>query len=141
MMVDLSDKYNTPIPPDLMPDYLRWVQQQSQKKGYDVRLDAKSYDIQGLFMALHKGEKGLYDEKTGHSTDRFKKPNHISFSNESMYAKDGLEGGKWTYTDKGTEFTPGKTNYIYNQANDIFKYFREREPNIKLNLPNTKVSL
>jgi len=129
--IDMSNQYNTPIPPELMPEYLKWVQQESRKKGYDVRQEAKSYDIQGLFLALHEGEGNLQDEKTGHSTDRFKKPNHISFSNESKYSVNGMEGGKWGIG----EFTPSKTNFQFHDPNDIFMYFRDREPNIKLNLP------
>ena len=34
--VDLTNQYNTPIPHELMPDYLRWVQAESQKKGKDI---------------------------------------------------------------------------------------------------------
>ena len=131
---DFSGQFNTPIPPELMPDYLRWVQEESRRKGYDIRKDIRSYDVQGLFMALHSGEKGLQNDKTGHSTDRFKKPNYPTFSNESIYAKGGFEGGKWG--DK--EFTPGSTNLQYYDPNDLFMYFRDREPDYKLNLPEGK---
>jgi len=132
---DFTAQFNTPIPPDLVPDYLRWVQQESRKKGRDIRQDMRDYDVQGLFMALHSGGKGLQDEKTGHSTDKFKKPNHITFSNQSIYSgKNGYEGGKWGEKD----FTPGKTNLQFYQPNDLFMYFRQREPNVKLNLPETQ---
>jgi hypothetical protein len=134
---DLSGQFNTPIPPELMPDYLRWVQQESQKRGKDIRRDMYDYDVQGLFMALRSGKKGLQDEKTGHSTDMFKKPNHPTFSSESIYSgKNGFEGGKWGKTAEGqAEYTPSKTNLQYRDPNDLFMYFRQVEPNIRLNLP------
>jgi hypothetical protein len=54
-----------------------------------------SYDLQGAWKDIKAG-KLKFDPQTGHLPDTYKKPNHITFSNESKYS-DGKTfiGGKW----------------------------------------------
>jgi hypothetical protein len=82
--------------------------------------------------------------ETGHFPDTYKKPNHPTFSDESIYhGKDlGLdngmkaEGGHWdTGDNEKLTFTPGKTNLMFHSAQDLIDYFAKYEKNVQLNLP------
>jgi hypothetical protein len=84
----------TPLPPQAMSQFLSW------KNQYAPNDSGEDYDLQGAF--LH-GVKP--DPQTGHWPDTWKRPNHPTFSNESIYS--GLAGtnpGSWD----GDQFIPGK---------------------------------
>lgn len=65
---------------------------QEWKRRYAPNDSGQDYDLRGAFKA------GLApDAATGHWPDTFKKPNHPTFSNESMYAAQRPEmAGSWT---------------------------------------------
>ena len=71
--------FNTPLPAARQIEYSNWKTANAPNdSGYD-------YDLVGAFLA------GVTrDPATGHMPDRFKKPNHPTFSIESQYAT-----GKW----------------------------------------------
>lgn len=71
------------------------------KKKHAPKDSGEDYDLRGAFKA------GLVpDPKTGHWSDRFKKPNHPTFSNESQYYKEAPEkAGRWTGA-KHDKFVP-----------------------------------
>ncbi len=110
-MLNFTKEFNTPIPPELEGFFERWValkdlERKQQGRG-SILLDKGDYDIQGFFLAELQGVKGIFDPKTGHGTDLFKKPNHPTFSNESIYhVISGYEGGVW---DKD-KFNPSADN-------------------------------
>jgi hypothetical protein len=71
------------------------------KKKYAPNDSGADYDLRGAFKSGLKP-----DPETGHWPDTFKKPNHPTFSVESIYAKDrpGL-AGRWegeTYIAPGS---------------------------------------
>lgn len=73
---------------------------QSWKGRYAPRDSGEDYDLRGAFKA------GLIpDPKSGHWPDTYKKPNHPTFSVESIYAKDAPDkAGRWegeTYIPPG----------------------------------------
>jgi hypothetical protein len=73
-----------------------WKSQYAPKdSGYD-------YDLRGAFKA------GLTpDPKTGHWPDTFKKPNHPTFSNESIYAKIRPDlAGQWAGANRDQYVSP-----------------------------------
>lgn len=80
-----SDPYNTQLSDHDESQFQRW------KEKYAAWDSGNDYDLRGAFKA------GLTpDPKTGHWPDTFKKPNHPTFSNESMYAKYAPEkAGHW----------------------------------------------
>lgn len=83
---DASNNYNTPIPQDRLEDYKKfWM---SLPK--DIR-NIRDYDMQGFFLS------GDRRSSNGHFTDRFKKPCHPTFSDESIYndKTKGIIGGHW----------------------------------------------
>ena len=77
------------------------------------------------------------DPVTGHGPDTYKLPNHMTFSNESIYhGKDGAEGGQWSKNPDGSwTFTAGPTNLQHHSAEELQDYFRRVEPGNKLILP------
>lgn len=65
-------------------------------------------------------------------TDEFKKPNHPTFSNESIYnGVDGKYGGVWGENS----FTPSQWNLQNMPAAQMQQYFAENESGVQLNLP------
>jgi hypothetical protein len=75
-------QYETDLVPEDEVKFGSW------KKQYAPKDSGADYDYRGAFRA---GEKPGPD---GHWTDRFKKPNHPTFSNESQYAAAGTPG-RW----------------------------------------------
>lgn len=78
-----------------------------------------------------------------HYPDTYKKPNHPTFSNESIYhGKEGAEGGKWEKNEDGTfNFTPGKSNLEHFSPEQLEDYFKRVEPGNKLKLSGDVVPL
>lgn len=83
---DLSaSPYETTLTPKEEARFQAWKKQYAPNdSGYD-------YDYRGAF------KQGEGPDKTGHWTDRFKKPNHPTFSRESQYAtgQDADRAGYW----------------------------------------------
>ena len=77
------------------------------------------------------------DPVTGHAPDTYKLPNHITFSDESIYhGKDGNQGGHWEQApDQSWTFTPGPTNLKNHSREELQDYFNRVEPGNRLNLP------
>jgi hypothetical protein len=64
---------------------------QMWKTIYAPNDSGQDYDFRGAYKA------GLTpDPQTGHWPDTFKKPNHPTFSSESIYSTKQNPGGKWS---------------------------------------------
>ena len=85
-------EYETTISPAEEKEFQKWKQKHAPN---DSGMD---YDFRGAFKA------GLTpDPKTGHWSDMFKKPNHPTFSDQSIYAKDRPDlAGRW----EGDQYIP-----------------------------------
>lgn len=93
-----SDPYTTRLAPQQEQAFQAWKQQ------YAPRDSGADYDLRGAFLA------GLTPDPTsGHWSDRFKKPNHPTFSDQSQYAPLAPErAGRWngeTYVPAGSSTT------------------------------------
>jgi hypothetical protein len=121
---DFTDKFNMPIPKERQQDYQDWLKMMSTKQGRDITMDKRDYDIQGYFLS------GQTPDERGHSTDQFKKPNHPTFSNESMYSNPflGESGGQWG----DNSFTMGKSNQLYWYKDALEHYMKKSEPGVDL---------
>lgn len=87
------NKYNTPLTPEEQVSFNAWVESESQRQGRNILMDRGAYDIQGFWKS---GDYKNMDEDN-HGSDRWKKPNHPTFSNQSIYnGVDGMYGGTWT---------------------------------------------
>jgi hypothetical protein len=87
-----ADPFTTPLSPSEEQAFQAWKQKYAPSDSGD------DYDLRGAFKA------GLTpDAKTGHWPDTYKKPNHPTFSDQSIYAKDAPEkAGHW----EGDTFVP-----------------------------------
>lgn len=94
------DQYTTQLSPEEQSGYQSWKQKNPPNdSGYD-------YDLQGAYKA------GLTpDVESGHFDDKFKKPNHPTFSTFSQYAKDRPDlAGTWD----GDQYVPPVTAHYAN---------------------------
>jgi hypothetical protein len=82
---------------------------------------------------------GQPDQSKGqHLTDEFKLPNHPTFSTDSQYSNDKVQGGVWQQagSDKWV-FTPSDFNLKMNSPESLAEYFRTSErKGTFVNLPN-----
>ena len=126
----MPDRYDTPIPAGRRAAYEAWLKAESRKQKRDVSLDQEDYDLQGFWLA------GEGTDERGHGTDRFKKPNHPTFSTESQYSAPGMEGGRWETRDGRTVFVPSATNLASYPWDELQRYFKERERGVTLAQPD-----
>jgi len=114
--------YNTPLTDDEQALYDIWYPMAVDSKLINP-MDHGVYDIPGFWKS---GEWKSKDSR-GHGTDTFKKPNHITFSNESKWSSQQggspFEGGTW---DREGSFIPGRHNFYSNEEIN-FEFNRERE--------------
>lgn len=123
--------YDTPIPPGMRSAYEAWLRRESAKQRRDVSRDIEDYDVQGFFLG-----KETTDER-GHGSDRYKKPNHPTFSTESQYhGQGGNTGGRWEQRDGRTAFVPSATNLSHWPFSELQRYFRQVEPDVMLADPD-----
>ena len=81
--------------------------------------NSNDYDYRGWWL-----ENGSVPYKNGvHFTDKFKLPNHPTFSEESIYSKGNTEGGYWTKDG----FVPSQYN-TRNGSDRIIDYMEFAEP-------------
>lgn len=119
-----STNYDTKLSPEEEKSFQQWAG--------DKVSDTEDYDLRGYYKKF--GDKPL---KEGHLSDEFKKPNHPTFSDESIYhGQDGNEGGTWSPLGNGQYvFIPGKTNLENHDENYLNAYFQAIEPNHILLVP------
>jgi len=82
---------------------------------------------------------GVPDQSKGqHLTDEFKLPNHITFSDGSIYSTPETPGGHWE-TDQVGKWSYTPSDFVLSQhgAEKLTDYFNKFEPNAVLNLPRT----
>jgi hypothetical protein len=127
-MEDYRDKYNTQLTPDEEAAFADWVKEQSAKQQRDVINDLADYDLKGFW----KNQESYADN--GHGSDKYKKPNHPTFSNQSVYhGVDGNEGGEWSETEDGRpSFRPSNTNMNNTPLERLQAYFNKVEPDAVL---------
>ena len=117
--MDYSNKYNTKLSPGDEKRFQAWALKNNRLG------DAYDYDIRGAWKELESGKMKQADN--GHLGDKYKKPNHPTFSNESIYhGVDGNVGGAWGKDKNGKyTFTPS-ANHKWGQA-ELQDYFNKYE--------------
>jgi hypothetical protein len=131
-MIDYSDRFNTPLSAENERRYKNWLASQSKARGRDMSKDHYDYDMRGYWL------NGGYSSTStaGHFPDKYKKPNHPTFSTESIYHNtvdtNGVRhvGGQWS-TDFST-FTPGTTGRSLYGTKALSAYFKKYEPKVTL---------
>lgn len=116
--------------------------------------DKENYDTQGLFKELYKtyngdSEKIKEELSKDHGTDRYKKSNHPTFSNQSKYSNFTRKGGKWDHDESGDFFiarprnirnmieSDGTPENYMNRAEDTDG---DGKSNVKLKFKNRKAA-
>lgn len=117
---DFTHAYNTMLPSDDENRFLDWATRAGRKG------DLRDYDMRGWWV-----ENKPSGTVAGHMTDKYKKPNHPTFSNESVYSgRDGEKGGVWM----GDAFYAGPSNKRYWKTDELGTYMKEREPGVTLHM-------
>ena len=85
-------QYDTKLSPSEEREFQSWKAQNAPNDS------GEDYDLRGAFKEnLHR------DPRNQHFSDKYKKPNHPTFSDQSIYAKDAPEkAGHW----QGERFVP-----------------------------------
>jgi hypothetical protein len=91
-----DQKYETKLTPAEEAEFYKW------KQKYAPKDSGEDYDLRGAFRSGLKP-----DPDTGHWPDTYKKPNHPTFSDQSIYAKERPDlAGRWegdTYIPAGRD--------------------------------------
>lgn len=132
-----NDRFNTPLSSDDEAKYQTWLAAQSKADGRDRSLDQIDYDTRGFW------KNGEAFAENGHGSDRYKKPNHMTFSDQSQYhnAKDDngtvYVGGTWSW-QPGGKFTYTPSAQMLQATHDpkaLQDYFNEYEAGNTLIFP------
>lgn len=124
---DYSDKFNTVLSPDEEEKYQAWATENHREK------DVYDYDLRGAWKELQSGT--MSEDERGHLGDKYKKPNHPTFSDQSIYSgQDGVAGGVWSRNAEGKDvYTPGRKLSSV-EADRLRRYFLRNEPGVMLDL-------
>lgn len=119
--LDFTDRYNTPLDEEDEKKYQTWAKTNKREK------DAYDYDMRGAW------KEGAGQADNGHFPDTHKKPNHPTFSDESVYhGVDDHEGGKWSKKDGKDTFTPGVSNKKFRSKKEREDYLKRSDPSVLL---------
>lgn len=122
---DYSAKYNTKLTDAEEKEFQKWAKENNREK------DVFDYDLRGAWKEIQSGS--MSEDERGHLGDKYKKPNHPTFSTQSIYnGVDGKVGGTWSTKNGQTVFTPGKKLTKSEEA-FLKQYFNEVEPEVMLN--------
>ncbi len=134
--------YDTQLTPEELMGYNTFAQKYAKSKNFKIEDLTRDYDLQGYYKK-HKGVD-LPEIITPelHLNDEFKKPNHITFSNGSIYSTPEHTGGQWK-NEKEDEsgawsFIPTEYNLKNTPTNKLQEYFNTYEKGSNLILPNMK---
>lgn len=118
---DYSSRYNTKLTPEQEQTFTNWMWNNSQKIGRSLWPDLYNYDLRGYF--LQGGQIA-----GGHLPDTFKKPNHPTFSDQSMYSGiDSYVGGRWQRSPNGQWMFFRGPSSLYSIP-ELQAYFARVEP-------------
>jgi len=125
LLSSLAGQFNTPLTPEQMQQYAAWRSQLPTNLQ-----NTEDYDLQGAFLGDAK------ESARGHLSDKWKKPNHMTFSNGSEYSTPAIPGGVWADATpqisddekKRWVFWASQQNMRAHPAQQLLDYFRENEP-------------
>lgn len=110
---DMTDNYNTPLSPAQEKRFKVW-QKANPRLGNTYDYDARGFWLHGAPTASN-----------GHGDDRWKKPNHPTFSDQSDYTAPPTPGGHWD----GADYTVNPDNPRAPSKEDRDAYWkRAQEP-------------
>lgn len=120
---DFSDRYNTKLSYEEEAQFQKWAKMEGRDK------DVYDYDIRGAWKELKTGK--MSEDERGHLGDKYKKPNHPTFSDQSKYnGIDGYVGGTWSEENGKTVYRVSKSNTM--SKAQLKRYFERVEPDVIL---------
>ena len=112
MPTDFLNNFNTKLDKENETRFQNWVRQTKEKYGSDVGRDLETYDLRGFWLNGGHADES-FRKREGHAPDTYKKPNHPTFSDESIYHNQPADGGgywvggHWTTDAQGNDvFVP-----------------------------------
>lgn len=121
---DMTSAYNTQLSPTEEALFQAWATKSGRAK------DMFDYDLRGAWRANAQAAAD------GHLPDTWKKPNHPTFSDESVYnGKDGAQGGKWAQKGSQWQFVASPYNVTNMGPEGLQLYFKHVEPDAVLVMP------
>jgi hypothetical protein len=120
-----DDPYTTRLNETEEMRYQIWRAMLPQPLQYDG-----DYDLRGAY------KDGLKPTDSDHFNDKYKKPNHVTFSDQSMYSTPENPGGTWAGDDNGGVFWASPANLKNNSMDGLQEYFTKREPKWKVVAPS-----
>lgn len=125
---DMTKEFNTKLSADDERKFQEWAY------GNGRISDLWDYDLRGAWKELMSGT--MTEDERGHLGDKYKKPNHPTFSTESIYADQVPQrAGEWGEAAGGTTVYKAKNRSKSEQA-ALKRYFRRREQGVILELEN-----
>ena len=123
------NNFNTILTKPNEKRFQAWIRGGKKKYGVDLSKDLDSYDLRGFWKSGgYKDE--AFRKREGHAPDTYKKPNHPTFSEESIYSGQpgplGVRffGGKWL---SESEFKPSKEMLSFTHPLDWYKDYMKKE--------------
>lgn len=127
---DFTNKYNTKLSPEEEKEYQSWAKAEGRER------DTYDYDLRGAWKELKSGT--MSEDERGHLGDKYKKPNHPTFSTQSKYSTDETPGGVWSVENGRTVYTP--SDFVRRNTGDenLKAYFGRYEPGVELRFRSGK---
>jgi hypothetical protein len=123
---DQTSNYNTPLTQGEEAAFQQW-----RARLPPNLQNMQDYDLRGAW------KKNAHSATNGHLPDDWKKPNHPTFSNESIYSGPYTPGGQWQQLPRDKwQFSATDQNLKYRDPEALLNYFRQVEPGNTLQLPN-----
>lgn len=120
---NFSERYNTKLSPEEESRFQEWAQKNNRTG------DVYDYDLRGAWQELQRGD--MTEDARGHLGDKYKKPNHPTFSDQSKYnGAEGVVGGTWSEQDGKIVYKASKSNRM--GKTQLARYFKEIEPGVVL---------
>ena len=130
---DLTNKFNTSLSADKEKKFQQWAKDNNKEN------DTYDYDLRGAWLDLTSGK--MKQAENGHLGDKYKKPNHPTFSDQSIYHNADSQGGHWSEENGSTSFTPSDINIKNLGADGLKNYFAKNEKGNQVIIPaNTSVA-
>jgi len=138
--MNYTDKFNTPLSPKDEMEFQVWAHDKSSDLNREILNDLQDYDLRGYWKERGKVED--LSNPSAHLPDKYKKPNHPTFSTDSKYSglvQDGVKymGGQWS--DLGNnrwKYVPSKEMLTNTHSPKmLMDYFKKYEKESKLVLP------
>ena len=132
----MPNTYNTQLNRNEERDFTLW--HDKNYPGQKIEDSIRDYDLRGAYREIQNGTV-QFDERH-HLPDKYKKPNHITFSKESVYASKQNPGGNWYQSEgkstdedkKAWHFKPSAQTVALHGADRLQEYFKTNEPESKL---------